>query len=59
MQHLLHRAKWDADAIRDDIRAYVVEWVLDAGTSARWVAGDEVCGDNAHLRTALEHRRTG
>ncbi|WAU82480.1 transposase [Streptomyces sp. Qhu-G9] len=25
MQHLLHRAKWDADAIRDDIRAYVVE----------------------------------
>lgn len=156
MQHLLHRAKWDADAIRDDIRAYVVEhlhdteavlvvdetgdlkkgtatvgvqrqytgtagrienarvavylvysaarghaaidralyvprsWTedpdrcrsagipdgpafatkpqlaarmveraLDAGASARWVAGDEVYGDNPHLRTALEHRRTG
>ncbi|SOE19070.1 SRSO17 transposase [Streptomyces sp. OK228] len=156
MQHLLHRAKWDADAIRDDIRAYVVEhlhdteavlvvdetgdlkkgtatvgvqrqytgtagrienaqvavylvysaarghaaidralyvprsWTeapdrcrsagipeglafatkpqlaarmveraLDAGTPARWVAGDEVYGDNPHLRTALEHRRTG
>ncbi|MET8982273.1 IS701 family transposase [Streptomyces sp. NPDC004539] len=156
MQHLLHRAKWDADAVRDDIRAYVVEhlhdedavlvvdetgdlkkgtatvgvqrqytgtagrienaqiavylvysavrghaaidralyvprsWTedpdrcrsagipagltfatkpqlaaqmveraLDAGTPARWVAGDEVYGDNPHLRTVLEQRRTG
>lgn len=25
MQHLLHRAKWDADAVRYDVRAYVVE----------------------------------
>ncbi|MFF0478717.1 IS701 family transposase [Streptomyces sp. NPDC004284] len=156
MQHLFHRAKWDADAVRDDIRAYVVEhlhdentvlvvdetgdlkkgtatvgvqrqytgtagrienaqvavylvysaarghtaidralyvprsWTedpdrcqragipdglafatkpqlaaqmveraLDAGTAARWVTGDEVYGDNPHLRTALEQRRTG
>ncbi|MEV7537015.1 IS701 family transposase [Streptomyces hydrogenans] len=156
MQHLLHHAKWDAEALRDDVRAYVVEhlhdtdavlvvdetgdlkkgtatvgvqrqytgtagrienaqvavylvysaarghaaidralyvprsWTddpdrcrhagipadlafatkpqlaasmviraLDAGTPARWVAGDEVYGDNPHLRTALEHRRTG
>ena len=29
MQHLLHRAKWDADAIRDDIGAYVVEHLRD------------------------------
>ncbi|WP_445585618.1 IS701 family transposase [Streptomyces resistomycificus] len=29
MQHLLHRAKWDADAIRDDIRAYVVPHLRD------------------------------
>lgn len=29
MQHLLHRAKWDAAAIRDDIRAYVVEHLRD------------------------------
>lgn len=29
MQHLLHRAKWDADAVRDDIRAHVVEYLHD------------------------------
>ena len=156
MQHLLHRAKWDADAVRDDVRAYVVEhladdeavlvvdetgdlkkgtatvgvqrqytdtagrvenaqvavylvysavlghaaidralyvpqsWTddpdrcraagipddldfatkpqmaarmvvraLDAGTPARWVAGDEVYGDNPHLRATLEARPIG
>jgi SRSO17 transposase len=25
LQHLLSRAKWDADAVRDDLRSYVVE----------------------------------
>lgn len=25
MQHLLERAKWDADAVRDDLREYVVD----------------------------------
>ena len=25
LQHLLARAKWDADAVRDDLRDYVVE----------------------------------
>ncbi len=156
MQHLLHRAKWDADAVRDDIRTYVVEhlddpeavlvvdetgdlkkgiatvgvqrqytgtagrienaqvavymvysaarghaaidralyiarsWTedpdrcraagipenlafatkpvlaarmvaraLDAGTTARWVAADEVYGNNPHLRSALEGRQIG
>ena len=156
MQHLLHRAKWDAEAVRDDVRTYVVEhlrdeqavlvvdetgdlkkgattvgvqrqytgtagrienaqvavylvysaegghaaidrslyvprsWTddpdrcraagipdhlafatkpqlaarmitqaLDAGTPARWVAGDEVYGNNPHLRTALEERPMG
>ncbi|MCC9312543.1 IS701 family transposase, partial [Kitasatospora sp. RB6PN24] len=156
MQHLLHRAKWDADQVRDDVRAYVVEhlhdpeavlvvdetgdlkkgsatvgvqrqytgtagrienaqvavylvysaarghaaidralyvprsWTddaercraagipddlafatkpqlaarmiaraLDANTPARWVAGDEVYGDNPHLRETLEGRQTG
>ncbi|MFB7600040.1 hypothetical protein [Streptomyces sp. NPDC056160] len=32
-------------------------WTRD--TPARWVAGDEVYGDNPHLRAALEDRRTG
>jgi SRSO17 transposase len=25
LQHLLSRAEWDADAVRDDLRSYVVE----------------------------------
>ena len=29
VQHLLGRAKWDADAVRDDIRGYVVEHLGD------------------------------
>lgn len=29
MQHLLCRASWDADAVRDDIREYVVEHLHD------------------------------
>ncbi|MGW9451436.1 IS701 family transposase [Streptomyces sp. NPDC055632] len=29
MQHLLGRAKWDADAVRDDVRGYVVEHLHD------------------------------
>jgi len=29
MQELLHRAVWDADAVRDDLRAYVVEHLGD------------------------------
>lgn len=29
LQHLLGRARWDADAVRDDLRAYVVEHLGD------------------------------
>jgi SRSO17 transposase len=29
MQHPLSRAGWDADAVRDDLRAYVVEYLHD------------------------------
>jgi SRSO17 transposase len=29
MQHLLARAVWDADAVRDDVRGYVVEQLAD------------------------------
>jgi SRSO17 transposase len=31
MQHLLGRAVWDADGVRDDLRAYVVEHLGDPG----------------------------
>ncbi|MET9771993.1 IS701 family transposase [Streptomyces sp. NPDC006415] len=29
MQHLLGRAKWDADCVRDDVREYVLEYLHD------------------------------
>jgi SRSO17 transposase len=31
LQHLLSRAKWDADAVRDDLRGYVVDAFGDPG----------------------------
>jgi SRSO17 transposase len=31
MQHLLGRAVWDQDGVRDDLRAYVVEHLGDPG----------------------------
>lgn len=31
LQHLLARAKWDADAVRDDLRDYVVDHLGDPG----------------------------
>lgn len=31
LQHLLSRAKWDADAVRDDVRDYVIEAFGDPG----------------------------
>ena len=31
MQHLLAGARWDADAVRDDLRDYVVEHLGDPG----------------------------
>ena len=31
MQHLLARARWDADGVRDDVRGFVVEHLGDPG----------------------------
>lgn len=31
MQHLLGRSEWDADQVRDDVRAYVMEHLADEG----------------------------
>ena len=33
IQHLLGRANWDADAVRDDLREYVIEHLADAKSS--------------------------
>lgn len=38
MQHLLSRAKWDADAVRDEVRGYVVEHMHD--DQADWVVDE-------------------
>ncbi|MFD9075855.1 transposase, partial [Streptomyces lasiicapitis] len=41
-----------AFATKPRLATRIVERALDAGAPARWVAGDEVYGDNPHLRTA-------
>jgi SRSO17 transposase len=46
-------------ATKPVLAARMVARALDAGTSARWVAGDEVYGDNPHLRATLEGRQIG
>ena len=33
MQHLLGRARWDADDVRDDVREYVLEHLHDEGAA--------------------------
>ncbi|WP_406016642.1 IS701 family transposase [Streptomyces sp. NBC_00984] len=39
LQHLLSRAKWDADAVRDDIRGFVVEHLHDTAAVRCRAAG--------------------
>lgn len=48
-----------AFATKPQLAAGMVARALDAGTPARWLAGDKVYGDNPHLRASLEDRRTG
>ena len=36
MQHLLARAAWDHDGVRDDLRAYLVEHLEDRGRCWWW-----------------------
>jgi SRSO17 transposase len=38
MQHFLARARWDADAVRDDLRGYVIEYLGDPQAASRWYA---------------------
>ncbi|QDT16542.1 IS701 family transposase [Alienimonas californiensis] len=39
-RHLLDRARWDADALRDDLREYVVERLTDPDGEATLIAGE-------------------
>lgn len=57
MQHLLHRAKWDADAIRDDIRAYVVEHLHD--TEAVLVVDERVDLKKGTATVGVQRQYTG
>ncbi|MDQ0955644.1 SRSO17 transposase [Streptomyces phaeochromogenes] len=36
VQHLLGRARWDADRVRDDVREYVLEHPHDERTRCWW-----------------------
>jgi SRSO17 transposase len=50
MQYLLERAAWDADGIRDDLRAYVTERLAGAGAvlvvdlCRSWNYAEPACG---------------
>ena len=39
MQHLLARAKWDTDGVRDDVRVYVVRQLTEAGVLSQVTVG--------------------
>ncbi|MGV9937519.1 IS701 family transposase [Streptomyces olivaceoviridis] len=57
-----HRASVPQDigfATKPQLAAHMIERALDAGVRAAWAVGDEVYGDNPHLRAALEERRLG
>ncbi|MGW3466582.1 IS701 family transposase [Streptomyces olivaceoviridis] len=45
-------------ATKPQLAPQTFERALDAGVPAAWAAGDEVYGDNPHLRAALEGRTT-
>lgn len=46
-------------ATKPQLAWQMIERALDAGAPAAWAAGDEVYGDNPHLRAALEKRGLG
>ncbi len=52
-------AEETAFATKPELAARMVARFLDVGHRAAWVAGDDVYGGNAKLRSALEERGTG
>ena len=57
MQHLLARAKWDADGVRDDVRGYVLEHLGDPG--AVLVAGETGDLKKGTATAGVQRRYTG
>ncbi len=49
MQHLLCRASWDADAVRDDVREYVVEHLFITLVIRPVRAATQTCGSGPEL----------
>lgn len=49
MQHLLCRASWDADAVRDDVREYVVEHLFITLVIRPVRASTQTCGSGPEL----------
>jgi SRSO17 transposase len=52
MQHLLAGAVWDADAVRDDVRSYVVEHLCDPGAVLVVRDQAEACPPQSRSSTA-------
>lgn len=46
-------------ATKPQLARQMIERALDSGVAAAWAVGDEVYGDNPHLRAALERRQLG
>jgi len=44
MQYLLAAARWDADAVRDDLRAYVIEHLGSADAVLGWLDAGPLMG---------------
>jgi len=57
MQHLLGRARWDADAVRDDLRDYLTERLGDPG--AVLVAGETGDVKKGAATAGLQRQYTG
>ncbi len=65
MQHLLCRASWDAEAVRDDVREYVVEHLHDEAAvlvvdeTGDVKKGTHTVGGTRSRYAAGDHKRSG
>ncbi|MFF6834384.1 MULTISPECIES: hypothetical protein [unclassified Streptomyces] len=56
MPRLLRSARWNADSVRDEVRAYAVDHL---GGDGGVPTGDEAYGQDPQLRAGLGARETG